>query len=247
MKARPIFVGRAFFIELYFNLLFLLKLLLFLLMFKKLTNLLILIPLLHFSQTEAIEPHTASNWAIELKTGFTFQVDELARINEQPPLDQDIGNGIKLQFTPAMHYSLLDNLWVGGHLGFGFTNYSDKNRNIKSTSENYRIGVQLRYNFLKIISEIYLHSEVGSNYNYINLRESGLLQFKESNAYLKSYLDIGINLIFTENWTFVLIFKDVLYNYSSAPNFENRKGFGNSNVFKDFIDFPSFSVIYRLH
>jgi hypothetical protein len=216
-------------------------------LFKKLTYLLILFPLLQFSQTESFESHPKSKWILELKTAFTFQADELARINEQPPLDQNIGNGIKLQFTPAIHYSLIDNLWVGGHLGFGFTSFSDKNRGLSSSSENYKMGIQLRYNFLKIIPEIYLHSEIGSNYNYLSLRENNQQRFDESNSYLKSYLDLGINFVFSENWTVAIVFKDVLYNYSSAPNFENRKGFGNSNIFKDYIDFPSFSVIFRLH
>lgn len=216
-------------------------------MFKKLSYLLILIPLLQFSQSEAFGSATMSNWILEFKTGFTFQADELARINEQPPLDQEIGNGIKLQFIPAIHYSLIDNLWVGGHLGFGFTNYSVKNSGIKSSSENYKIGVQLRYNFLKIIPEIYLHSEIGSNFNYLSLLESSPEQFTLSNSYIKSYLDLGINFIMSENWTVAIVFKNVLYNYSSAPNFEDRKGFGNSNFFKDFIDFPYFSIIYRLH
>jgi hypothetical protein len=216
-------------------------------MFKKLTYLLILIPLLQFSQSEALESHPMSNWILEFKTGFTFQADKLARINEQPPLDQDIGNGIKLQFTPAIHYSLIDNLWVGGHLGFGFTNYSDNNRGIKSATENYKIGVQLRYNFLKIIPEIYLHSEIGSNYNYLSLRESSPEQFTLSNSYIKSYLDLGVNFVFSENWAVAIVFKDILYNYSSGPNFENREGIGNSNIFKDFIDFPYFSIIYQFH
>ncbi|MEX0996278.1 MAG: hypothetical protein WDZ45_04455 [Flavobacteriaceae bacterium] len=188
-----------------------------------------------------------SNWILEFKTGFTFQADELARINEQPPLDQNIGNGIKLQFKPAIHYSLFHNLWIGGHLGFGITNYSDKDRSIKSSSENYKMGVQLRYNFFKIIPEIYLHSEIGSNYNYLNLRENNPEQFTLSNSYIKSYLDLGVNFVFSENWAVAIVFKDVLYNYSSRPNFENRKGFGNSNIFKDYIEFPFFSVSYRMN
>lgn len=216
-------------------------------MFKKLPYLLLLIPFIQFSQTDSMEKPLMSNWVIELKTGFTFQADELARINEQPPLDQEIGNAIKLQFIPTIHYAIFDNLWAGGHIGFGFTNYSDKKSMSKGSSENYKIGVQLRYNFLKLISEIYLHAEIGSNYNYLNLRESNPEQFTESDSYIKSYLDLGANFVFSDNWTVAIVFKDVFYNYSSAPNFENRKGFGNSNIFQDFIDFPSFSVIYQLN
>lgn len=215
-------------------------------MFKRLTYLLILIPLVQFSQTKAIESAAMSNWIIELKTGLTFQADKIAKINDQPPLDQEIGNAVKFQFTPTLHYSLFEDLWIGGHLGFGFTNYSDRNTNNKGSSENYKIGFQLRYNFLKIIPEIYLHSEIGSNYNYLSLRESSPEQFTLSNSYLKSYLDIGINFIMSENWTVAIVFKDVLYNYSSRPNFENRTGFGNSKIFKDFFEFPYFSVIYKL-
>lgn len=193
-----------------------------------------------------MEKPVLSNWILELKTGFTFQADELARINEQPPLDQEIGNAIKLQFIPTVHYAISDNLWAGGHIGFGLTSYSDQNSTSKGSSENYKIGIQLRYNFLKIIPEIYLHSEIGSNYNYLSLRESSPEQFTLSNSYLKSYLDIGINFIMSENWTVAIVFKDVLYNYSSTPNFENRTGFGNSKIFKDFFEFPYFSVIYKL-
>lgn len=194
-----------------------------------------------------MEKPVLSNWILELKTGFTFQADELARINEQPPLDQEIGNAIKLQFIPTVHYAISDNLWAGGHIGFGLTSYSDQNSTSKGSSENYKIGIQLRYNFLKIIPEIYLHSELGSNYNYLNMRESNPEQFTLSSSYIKSYLGLGANFVFSENWTVAIVLKDVLYNYSAAPNFENRKGFGNSKVFKDFIDFPYFSVVYKLN
>lgn len=202
----------------------------------------LLSPFFLSSQVEKLE----SNWIIELKTGFTFQADKIAKINDQPPLDQEIGNAVKFQFTPTVHYSLFEDLWIGGHLGFGFTNYSDRNTNNKGSSENYKIGVQFRYNFLNLIPEIYLHTELGSNYNYFSSRESNPSQLNESNSYLKSYLDIGINFIMSENWTVAIVFKDVLYNYSSTPNFENRNGFGNSNIFKDFITFPYFSVIFNL-
>jgi hypothetical protein len=87
---------------------------------------------------------------------------------------------------------------------------------------------------------ISVFTQVGANQNFL---ESNRF---ESNSYINAYNDIGLTLKLVENWWLSFTFRDLVYFYSSDPNFEDRSDFGVSNPLRNFAKFPVFGVQYQL-
>ncbi len=180
------------------------------------------------------------------KVGLTFYENELARLNEATYLGQEINNSIKAEITPQIDYALLDNFLVGAQLGFGYAYFEEDSTNFTSKSQNYKLGLQAAY-YLTIIEQMYIFAELGGNYNYFKTKEeNNNLQLSTDNSYFKYYLDVGVSLAASKHWLFSVVFKDVLSYHSSLPNFSGKEDFNGGVVFKDFINYPHFSVKYRL-
>ncbi|TQD40418.1 hypothetical protein [Haloflavibacter putidus] len=180
------------------------------------------------------------------KAGLTFYDNELARLNEATYLGQEINNSVKAEIVPQIDYALFDNFLVGAQLGFGYAYFEEDSANFSSASQNYKIGLQAAYH-LPIIEQVHIFTEIGGNYNYFKTKEENSnLQLSGDNSYFKSYLDVGVSLAASKQWLFLVVFKDVLSYHSSLPNFSGKEDFEGGVVFKDFINYPHFSVKYRL-
>ncbi len=171
--------------------------------------------------------------------GLSFNNNELARINQQTYLGQpEIQNQLAFQFIPKIEYAVFNKFLVGAHLGFSM-NLAESDHSSNLNLQNYKAGINARYFIVKVLPQLFIQSEIGLNYNYLHTNNT-------HNTYLKSYLDAGISFNISEYWLASLIFKDVLSYYSEQPNFENRSDFSNNN-FRDFINFPHFSIMYRFN
>jgi len=195
-----------------------------------------------YSQEEDSGFINKGDWWLESKIGFTFYNEDAAALDLNLTAGQPIENSIKLQFTPGLSYAVSDRLLAGAHVGFGFFNYKYSNLNHNGRIQNYKSGIHLRYYFLKIMPEFYLFAETGSNFNYL------VANVTPNNNYLKSYMDTGFSFKISDEWILSFVLKDVIYYYSSTPNFENRNSnFGSSSVLKEMIRFPFFSIMYQLN
>ncbi|MDR6300108.1 hypothetical protein [Mesonia maritima] len=202
--------------------------------------LLIFSTLCYSQQNQALSKK--SLW-IEAKAGLSFYNRELARINNENINYQKVNNSLRLEIIPQLNYAIADRVFIGGQIGIGYDSFEEKTLNKNNTSYNYKIGAQLQYYFLKITPQFYLRSELGANFNHLNMNFS----VNRSNNYLKTYLDAGFSFLPKENWMVSIFFKDIFTYHSSSPNFENRNDFESSVIFQDFIRFPHFSVSYQLN
>lgn len=85
-----------------------------------------------------------------------------------------------------------------------------------------------------------MFAQAGINQNFLN---SNVVA---SSTYAHNYLDLGLNMKLKQKWWVYLKFQNLLYYYTDDFNFEDRSGFGISNPYTNFIDFPVFGVMYQL-
>lgn len=185
-------------------------------------------------------------WA-EAKVGLSFYNREIARINNENIIYQEINNSLRLEFIPQVNYAVANRLFLGGQIGIGYDSFEVKEIDKNNTSLNYKIGAQLQYYFLKITPQFYLKSEIGINYNHYRINPALENLDTQTSNYLKSYLDAGISFLPKEDWMISIFFKDIVTYHSNTPNFENREDLESSVIFQDFIRFPHFSVSYRIN
>lgn len=184
---------------------------------------------------------------MKAKIGFSFQNDELARINAQKYFGQELDNNFVFQAIIEPEYALADRLFVGPQLGFGSASYDIPGHTKTLNFQNYKIGWHVNYFFLKVLPKLYLNAEIGGDYNYFHSNWALRDDLSRSNSYLKAYLDAGISFFIQDDLLFSLVFTDIFSYHSSLSNFDQKEGFNTGKVFKDFIDFPHFSVSYRLN
>lgn len=171
--------------------------------------------------------------------GFTFQDQEIARLNEEIYLGQpELESQLAFQFIPKIEYAVFNKFLVGTHLGFSM-NIAESDHSSNLNLQNYKAGIHARYYIVQLLPKLFVQSEIGFNYNYLQADEN-------HNSYFKSYLDAGISFNISQYWLASLTFKDILTYHSEEPNFDNRSDFSNNN-FSDFINFPHFSIMFRFN
>lgn len=195
----------------------------------------------NFSNAQSIKGFEAKQWYVESQIGLSYLWSDLAIVDNSLSLEQEptFENAIKLQMLFNINYSLARNFFVGFNVGVGYLDYEIKESNQQVNFSNYQFGTYFRY-YLEITPMISVFTQVGANQNFL---ESNRF---ESNSYINAYNDIGLTLKLVENWWLSFTFRDLVYFYSSDPNFEDRSDFGFSNPLRNFAKFPVFGVQYQL-
>jgi len=195
----------------------------------------------NFSNAQSTKGFEVKQWYLESQIGLSYLWSDLAIVDNSLSLEQEptFENAIKLQMLFNINYSLARNFFVGFSAGAGYLNYEIKESNQQVNFSNYQFGTYFRY-YLEITPMISVFTQVGANQNFL---ESNRF---ESNSYINAYNDIGITLKLVENWWLSFTFRDLVYFYSSNPNFEDRSDFGFSNPLRNFAKFPVFGVQYQL-
>ena len=184
---------------------------------------------------------------LEGQVGLNFSNNELARIGEKSYFNQTINNSFRFQLIPKLNFAIANRLLIGPHIGYGYLNYTSKDSE-KIRENNYKAGGQLKYYFLKIIPQIYLGSEIGLNYNYINRKGHFLNEHFLTDAhYGKSYLNFSLNFFIADEWIVEITFKDIFTWHSSTPNPTMQTGVHGIDKFRNWINFPHFSLLYRIN
>lgn len=195
----------------------------------------------NFSNAQSIKGFEVKQWYVESQIGLSYLWSDLAIVDNSLSLEQEptFENAIKLQMLFNINYSLARNFFVGFNVGVGYLDYEIKESNQQVNFSNYQFGTYFRY-YLEITPMISVFTQVGANQNFL---ESNRF---ESNSYINAYNDIGLTLKLVENWWLSFTFRDLVYFYSSDPNFEDRSDFGFSNPLRNFAKFPVFGVQYQL-
>ncbi|EMY82324.1 hypothetical protein pgond44_01443 [Psychroflexus gondwanensis ACAM 44] len=195
----------------------------------------------NFSNAQSTKGFEAKQWYVESQIGLSYLWSDLAIVDNSLSLEQEptFENAIKLQMLFNINYSLARNFFVGFNVGVGYLDYEIKESNQQVNFSNYQFGTYFRY-YLEITPMISVFTQVGANQNFL---ESNRF---ESNSYINAYNDIGLTLKLVENWWLSFTFRDLVYFYSSDPNFEDRSDFGFSNPLRNFAKFPVFGVQYQL-
>ena len=187
----------------------------------------------------SISGFSQKNMWIEPEVGLSFVQDDLARIYGDFDPRQDISNSVKFSLRPKLFYQWNERFWLGGHLGYAFEFASLENQSDIELS-NYKIGLQARYDIMRIITGFQLYTEIGGNYNLLTASNN------TDESYAKLYTDLGLKFNFSEKLYAALIFKDIVSYHSNDINFRNREDLEIANPFKEFIEFPFFAVGFRL-
>ena len=195
----------------------------------------------NFSNAQSTKGFEAKQWYVESQIGLSYLWSDLAIVDNSLSLEQEptFENAIRLQMLFNINYSLARNFFVGFSAGAGYLDYEIKESNQQVNFSNYQFGTYFRY-YLEITPMISVFTQVGANQNFL---ESNRF---ESNSYINAYNDIGLTLKLVENWWLSFTFRDLVYFYSSDPNFEDRSDFGFSNPLRNFAKFPVFGVQYQL-
>jgi len=195
----------------------------------------------NFSNAQSTKGFEAKQWYVESQIGLSYLWSDLAIVDNSLSLEQEptFEDAIKLQMLFNINYSLARNFFVGFNVGVGYLDYEIKESNQQINFSNYQFGTYFRY-YLEITPMISVFTQVGANQNFL---ESNRF---ESNSYINAYNDIGLTLKLVENWWLSFTFRDLVYFYSSDPNFEDRSDFGFSNPLRNFAKFPVFGVQYQL-
>jgi|AntDeeMinimDraft_5_1070356.scaffolds.fasta_scaffold00228_4 hypothetical protein len=188
-----------------------------------------------------LEKH--SLW-LEGQVGLNFFNNETARFSDNFTQNSSINDYFTGRFSPKINYAICNQLFVGAHLGLGYDSFEQENDG-RFEAWNYTIGLQTQY-YYTILGSFYAYAEAGINFNYYSIEQGGSSQKNNQNLY-KTYVDIGVSYIFDYNWKVSLMLKDVVSFHSARPNFDRRSGWNVNNVFKDFINFPHFSIAYKLN
>lgn len=118
--------------------------------------------------------------------GFTFQDQEIARLNEEIYLGQpELESQLAFQFIPKIEYAVYNKFLVGTHLGFSM-NIAESDSSSNLNFQNYKAGIHARYYIVQLLPKLFVQSELGFNYNYLHVDHN-------HNSYFKSYLDAGIS------------------------------------------------------
>ena len=197
---------------------------------------LILISVYLFSSVSHAQKY---NIWIEPEVGLSFVQDDLARIYGDFDPRQDITNSVKFSLRPKLFYQWNERLWLGGHLGYAYE-FASLEDQADIELSNYKIGLQARYDIMRIFSGFQLYKEVGGNYNLLTASNN------TDESYAKLYTDLGLKFNFSEKLYAALIFKDIISYHSNDINFRNREDFEIADPFEDFIEFPFFAVGFRL-
>lgn len=185
-----------------------------------------------------VEKH---KWLVEGQVGLSYSWADLAIVDNSLRLEQEatFENAIKAQLLLGVNYSLTPNLFAGVSAGFGYLSFDTEATGIANRFTHFQIGSYLRH-YLQITSIFSVFSEIGMNQNYIDSNQNA------SNSYVNAYTDLGLNLKVKPNMWLYLRLPNLIYYYSDDFNFENRNGFGVSNLLGNFIDFPVFGIMYQL-
>jgi len=130
-------------------------------------------------------PFEKGSWWLESKVGFTFFSKEIARINKEVYPEPGNGDFIKFQITPTVNYLLTNRLLSGAYIGYGIESFRSKDPKGSGNVANYKTGGQLKYYYLKIIPDIYLHAEAGADYDYMTVTEKFEQATRTTNSYFK--------------------------------------------------------------
>lgn len=201
--------------------------------------------LAHLVYGQQIKP---SRFSVEGTAGLNFYNETLDLLSYDNIVPRELNpeNYFRLQFIPKLNYRVRDKpLFVGTHLGFGYESFTVKeNREIRVSARLFKVGAHLQYELLNF-SGFRTYLELGSNYNLYDTPRF-LYGSQDTVGYLKAYLDIGIRVSIYQSIDVSLLFKDFSSYHSNAINFERREGFNLVPSFQDFIEFPHFSIIYKL-
>lgn len=178
--------------------------------------------------------------------GLSFYNKELAYYSDQIPQGYSMDDALRASLTPKIHYSIFDDIFIIGQLGFDYSNYKRQSDSRRYTFTNYRIGVGVKYYFLEIAKPVFLSAEAGVNYNYLQMNQRFVPLDEKNNTLTSAYLDIGIDLDLGEGWIFTIVLKDLIEYQSDTPNFKHREGWKVNNVFKHLIRYPHFSFLYKI-
>lgn len=66
---------------------------------------------------------------------------------------------------------LTNRLLSGAYIGYGIESFRNNDPKGSGNVANYKTGGQLKYYYLKIIPDIYLHAEAWADYDYMTVRE----------------------------------------------------------------------------
>jgi len=184
----------------------------------------------------------ADNWYLETTLGLSYMWEDLAVIDNTIDLDQATTAENSLRFKALFRgsYTLIDQLMFGAHAGFGYLSYDILQAEVEQSFQNYILGLHLRY-YVDIHPKIAIFVETGANQNFFTNGNS----FQQD--YQKWYTNLGLKLRVDPKWWLSIHFNDILYYYSDSPNFEDRSDFGVGKPMQDFINFPTFGVMYQLN
>jgi hypothetical protein len=178
---------------------------------------------------------------VEVQSGLSFSWANLALADNSLSLEQEatFENAFKAEVGIGLNYSFTPNLLAGFNAGIGYLTYDTEQTGLSNSFTNYQFGPYLRYHVpLNALFSVF--AQVGINQNFLN---SNVVA---SSTYVHNYLDLGFNMKLKQKWWIYLKFQNLLYYYTDDFNFEDRSGFGISNPFTNFIDFPVFGVMYQL-
>lgn len=179
--------------------------------------------------------------------GLSFYNEELAHLNGQLPPNYQMNDAIRFTLAPKIDYAIANRLMLSAQIGFDFQNYKYQQTGQRFATNNYRFGVGVKYYVLKITEGFYFSTAVDVAYNYFHIQQ-GYQPYENTDQALWSVaLNFGIDIMVSENILFSVLFTDLVDYHTAFPNFDYRKGWQLNPVFKNFLHYPHFSVMYRLN
>jgi hypothetical protein len=172
---------------------------------------------------------------LEPEIGLSFVQDDLARIYGDIETRQEVSNSLILSLGSKLNYQLKEKFWIGAHLGYAYE-FASLDDQPDINISNYRIGLQARYDLLKVFDHFQFYTEIGGNYNYLRS------EMANDEEHFNCYTDIGVRFYFSNELYVGFIFKDLISYHSSEINFRNRDGFHIANPIREFLEFPFFII-----
>ena len=186
---------------------------------------------------------------LEVVVGLSFYNEDLAIISQDVVLPEEFQpeDYFRFQAIPKVNFPINNSeLVVGPHVGFGYERFKIAEQNNEIVNRNlYKIGSHAQYEKFNIYG-LRPYIEIGANYNVYQTSNSAVVSDNKTVDYWKSYMDIGLRVRASESFDVSLLFKDFATYHSDSRNFERVDGFTLGPFLSNFIQFPHFSVRYKL-
>ncbi|WP_157111711.1 hypothetical protein [Nonlabens spongiae] len=186
---------------------------------------------------------------LEVVAGLSFYNEDLAIISQDVVLPEEFQpeDYFRFQIIPKVNFPINNSkLVVGPHVGFGYERFKIAEQNNEVVHRNlYKVGGHAQYEKFNIYG-LRPYIEIGANYNIYQTSNSAIASDNQTVDYWKSYMDIGLRVRASESFAVSLLFKDFATYHSASRNFEREDDFTIGPFLSNFIQFPHFSVRYKL-